>query len=249
MLSAARARLPPRLTRLTPSEKSVGASMRFASPATTLSGPGMAAASRRIVSCSTTPGTKTQSAPASRYPTARWTVSANASQSCRRGRCPCGRYDVPCRWAPRPGPPRGARRPPRPPTARPARHPPGWRPPPRAARPGPRYARRPPRCRRTRLPGPHSRARPPRPRCERRARASGRAPALLRPGLRRTTRCPRWSWRWPGSRPARGCARTPRPRRWATRSAPAGTRDPAAVRDATLRVVRCCRGGSSMLPG
>jgi hypothetical protein len=35
---------------LTPSEKSVGASMVLASPATTLSGPGMAAARRRIVS-------------------------------------------------------------------------------------------------------------------------------------------------------------------------------------------------------
>ena len=79
MLSEARARLPPRLTRLTPSEKSVGASMVFASPATTLSGPGMAAASRRIVSSSTTPGTKTQSAPASRYRTARSTVSAKTS--------------------------------------------------------------------------------------------------------------------------------------------------------------------------
>ena len=65
-LSAARVRLPPRLTRLTPSEKSVGASMTLAvSPATTLSGAGMAAASRRMVSSSFTPGTKTQSAPAS----------------------------------------------------------------------------------------------------------------------------------------------------------------------------------------
>jgi hypothetical protein len=33
----------------------VGASIVFASPATTLSGPGMAAASRRVVSCSATP--------------------------------------------------------------------------------------------------------------------------------------------------------------------------------------------------
>ena len=53
--------------------------MMFANPATTLSGPGTAAASRRIVSSSTTPGTKTQSAPASTYRTARSTVSANAS--------------------------------------------------------------------------------------------------------------------------------------------------------------------------
>ena len=52
--------------RWTPSENSVGASMVFASPATMLSGPGMAAASRPITSCSTTPGTNMQSAPASR---------------------------------------------------------------------------------------------------------------------------------------------------------------------------------------
>jgi len=79
MLSEARARLPPRLTLLTPSEKSVGASMRFARPATTLSGTGMAAASRWIVSSSTTPGTKMPSAPASMYRSALSTVSANAS--------------------------------------------------------------------------------------------------------------------------------------------------------------------------
>jgi hypothetical protein len=65
MLSEARAKLPPRLTRLTPSAKSVGASIVFTSPATTFSGAGMAATSLRIVSASATPGTKTQSAPAS----------------------------------------------------------------------------------------------------------------------------------------------------------------------------------------
>ena len=64
-VNAVRARLPPRLTRCTPSEKSVGASMTFAvSPATTLSGAGISAASRRMLSSSFTPGTKMQSAPA-----------------------------------------------------------------------------------------------------------------------------------------------------------------------------------------
>jgi hypothetical protein len=41
------ARLPPRLTRVTPSENRVGASVVLASPATTLSGPRIAAPGQR----------------------------------------------------------------------------------------------------------------------------------------------------------------------------------------------------------
>ena len=55
--------------------------MVFASPATMLSGAGTSAARRRIVSASTTPGTKTQSAPASTYRVARSTVAAKGSPS------------------------------------------------------------------------------------------------------------------------------------------------------------------------
>ena len=64
--AAARARLPPRLTRFTPRLNRVGASMVLARPATMFSGPGIAAARRRMVSALGTAGTNTQSAPASR---------------------------------------------------------------------------------------------------------------------------------------------------------------------------------------
>ena len=163
-------------------------------------------------------------------------------RSCRRSRCRCGRSARRCRSAPRLGRPRCGRRPRRCRTARPLRRPRGWRPPPRAPRPGPRCGRRRPRCRRTRLRGPRSPARSRRPRCDRRARASCRGPALLRPGLRRTRRCPRWSWRWPGSRPARGCGRSRHPRRWGARS-----RDRRAGRGGRLPCVQLCGGHHPMI--
>ena len=119
-------RCRPALTRLTPSENSVGASMRFeASPATTLSGAGMAAASCGGRSSSSfTPGTKTQSAPASTYRTARsHGLGEQRRRSCRRSRRSVGafRTKVPrwCRDAARGGEPVDglSRSPNRPPSA------------------------------------------------------------------------------------------------------------------------------------
>jgi hypothetical protein len=217
MLSKARAKLPPRLTRLTPSEKSVGASMALASPATTLSGPGTAAARRRIVSSSTR---QEQRRSPPRIRSTGWLARRFRRRrllSCWRNRCPCGRSARRCRLAPQPGRPRPGRPPRRCRTARPRWHPRYSRRPRRASPPGLRCC--PPRrpCRRSRLQGPRSPARSRQPQCDRRARASCRGPTHLRPGRRRTRRCQHSSWRWPESRPARGCEQTPHPRRWGVR--------------------------------